>query len=145
MSPETFSCLIERRRYTAEGGAETDSAIELIAPPEFRRRMREDTAFRDALLHSVATRFNDFGQLVEDIAQSGLETRLARALQRLADAKGEIHATHKDLAAEIASACEVVSRQLARFVGAGAITVARGLIRIIDSAKLRQLAKNEGD
>jgi CRP/FNR family transcriptional regulator, anaerobic regulatory protein len=142
---QTFACLIEGRRYTAQGVAEVESEIELIAPTEFHRRMREDSNFRDQLLQAIATRFNDFERRVEDIALSGLQPRLARALLRLADIQGEVRATHEELAAEIASAREVVSRQLARFASDGAITATRGLIRIADGAKLRQLANSEGD
>lgn len=133
---QTFGCLVEGTAYSAEGVAETDLEIEVVPAGEFQRRVADDPGFRQLLFSGVAARFGDLERLVEDVALSSIETRLARALLRLAGPDGRVAATHEALAVEIGSAREVVSRQLALFTRAGLITAGRGQIAIADRAGL---------
>lgn len=137
---QTFSCLVEHRAYSAEGIAETDLVADVVAPDDFDRRLAEDTAFRNQLFAAVAHRFADLEQLVEDVALTGFEARLARLLLRLADATGRIEATHESLAAEAGSGRAVVTRQLGRFTRDGLVSMTRGQLQIIDRAALEILS-----
>lgn len=137
---QTFSCLIQTKAYAAEGTAEGAVEALLIPPGAFDALMREDGAFRGALLASVAARFADFEQVVEALAFSGLETRVASGLLRLADAEGVVRTTHEALAAEIGSAREAVSRQLGLFARQGLVALARGQVSIRHRDALSRLA-----
>ena len=139
---QTFACLIERRRYSAEGIVETALEGELVPPADFKRLIVEDADFREAMLRSVAHRFEDFEQLVEDVALTGFEARLARALLRLADGEGVVHATHETLAVETGSGRAVVSRQLGEFVRSGLVALARGTVSIRDRRGLEFVSEN---
>lgn len=140
---QTFACLTDGRRYSAEGVAETDIRGEVVPHTAFRRRMSEDDAFRAEVLTAVARRFADYEQLVEDVALTGFDARLARALLRLARDGDEIETTHDALAAETASGRAFVSRRLGEFVRAGLIESGRRRISIRDRAALERIA--EGD
>lgn len=133
---QTFSCLVQGHAYGAEGIAETDIEARLIPAAEFDRRLAEDSAFRGRLMQSVAGRFGDFVQLVEDVALTGMEARLARTLLRLAGSADLLVTTHDELAREAGSAREVVSRQLAAFRRAGLIRSSRGRVEIVDRQAL---------
>lgn len=137
---QTFGCLVNGSRYSAEGVAETDLELEVIPVGEFRRRVAEDTAFREQLFSSVAARFADLERLVEDVALSSVAERLARALLRLAGDGAMIDATHESLATEIGSARAVVSRQLGAFQRDGLIEITRGHITLRNRADLQVLA-----
>jgi CRP/FNR family transcriptional regulator len=137
---QTFSCLIENRRYSAQGLAETELDAEIVAPAAFRTRIARDENFRDDIFHAVARRFADFKQLVEDVALSGFEARLARALLRLADSGEIVSATHDTLAVETGSGRAVVSRQLQEFARRNLVTTTRGRIRLLDRRRLGELA-----
>ena len=137
---QTFNCLIEGHPYAAEGVAETALEAEMVPAAAFREKVSGDAAFRDLVFAAVARRFADFERLVEDVALTGLEARLARALLRLASADGTLTATHDALAAEIGSARAVVSRQLAAFARRGLIARTRGRIRILAAPALKALA-----
>lgn len=139
---QTFSCLVVGASYAAEGVAEDLVEAILIPPAAFDRLMAEDESFRAAVLASVAGRFGDFEHVVQALAFTGLETRIAAALLRLADASQEVRATHADLAAEIGSAREAVSRQLGLMARAGVVDLARGRIRLLRPAALRRLAED---
>ncbi|MEN0651698.1 MULTISPECIES: Crp/Fnr family transcriptional regulator [Hyphobacterium] len=137
---QTFSCLVEGRRYAAEGVVEADLVAELIPPDEFRERLASDDAFRDSILKAVAHRFSDFEQLVEDVALSGLEARLARALLRLADPQGHVAVTHEALAVEVASGRAVISRTLGELASRGWVALHRGEIEILKPEALKRAA-----
>lgn len=137
---QTFGCLVRDEAYSAEGVAETDLAIEIIPAGEFQRLVAQDVGFRQQLFRAVAARFGDLERLVEDVALSSIEARLARALLRLAGPGRTVDATHEALATEIGSAREVISRQLGLFARAGLIETARGHIELVDRAGLEALA-----
>ena len=136
---QTFGCLVNGRTYSAEGVAETDLSLEIIPVGEFQRRVEQDIAFRQQLFSGVAARFADLERLVEDVALSSIEERLARALLRLAGSGTTVDATQEALATEIGSAREVVSRQLGLFARAGLVEVARGHIALKDRDGLEAL------
>ncbi len=138
---QTFSCLVRKTVYAAEGVAEDDVEAYLISPAAFDRLMKDNSDFRAAVLASVAGRFADFEQVVEALAFSGLEQRVAAALLRLADAGGVVHATHEALAAEIGSAREAVGRQLGLFARQGLVALARGRVEINRRDALSRLAE----
>lgn len=137
---QTFGCLVEGRRYSACGMAETPLVAELLSPEAFHDAMARDEAFRRRVFAAVARRFADFEQLVEDVALTGFEARLARALLRLAGPDNIVPATHERLATETGSGRAVVSRQLAAFAAAGHVTVQRGLVTLTDRAALARVA-----
>lgn len=137
---QTFSCLVQGKSYAAEGVAEDDVEAYVIPPGAFQHLMGESAAFRSAVLTSVAGRFSDFEHVVETLAFSGLEQRVASILLRLADDEGAVHATHEALAAEIGSAREAVSRQLGLFARQGLVALARGRVDIQRRDVLSQLA-----
>ncbi len=66
-----------------------------------------------------------------------VERRLAR---RLATAAGPVTATHRDLAIELGTAREVVSRHLDAFERRGLLRRRRGSIEVLDPAGLARLA-----
>ncbi|MEZ5994738.1 MAG: Crp/Fnr family transcriptional regulator [Hyphomonadaceae bacterium] len=138
---QTFSCLVQDKTYAAEGLAEEDVEAFVLPPAAFQALMKASDEFRAAVLNSVAGRFADFEQVVETLAFSGLEQRVASALLRLADAHGAVHATHEALAAEIGSAREAVSRQLGLFSRQGLVRLSRGRVELQRRDALSRLAE----
>jgi CRP/FNR family transcriptional regulator len=65
---------------------------------------------------------------------------LARRLLESGAASGEVVTTHQQLAAELGTAREVVSRFLKEFEHRGLVRLARGRIMIADRAGLEALA-----
>ena len=137
---QTFTCLVDGSHYAAEGVAETDLEGELIAPAEFQYRMRDDDDFRAQILSSVARRFAEYQSLIEDVALSSFDSRLAGALLRLGDANGHVDATHSALAAETASGRAYVTRRLSEFARRGLVRQDASGLTILDDRALRQIA-----
>lgn len=141
---QTLACMTEGRSYSAEGIAETAIEAEILPHALFRQSMAEDADFRAEVMQGVARRFADFEQLVEDVALTGFDARLARVLLRLANAGDELEITHDNLAAETASGRAFVSRRLAEFARRGLVRLARGRLTLLDRAGLEQIASEEG-
>ena len=141
---QTFACLVEGRTYGAEGIAETDLDGEMIPASQFQSRLEEDRAFREQVLGSVATRFGEYQQLIEDVALTAFDARLAKVLLRLADEAGMVEATHAALAAETASGRAYVTRRLTEFARRGLVEQRNsGGIAILQSATLQRIATGE--
>ena len=137
---QTFSCLVTDRDYGAEGVAETDLEGEMVPAEQFRTRLADDDAFRARIMDAVARRFVEYQQLVDDIALTGFDARLAKALLRLAGADGKVHATHAALAAETASGRAYVSRRLAEFARRGLVRQDEDGIAVLETDSLHRIA-----
>jgi len=141
---QTFSYLVEGRPYTAQGVAEEGLTATLIPPRDFEARFLGDAAFRRSVLGAIARRFADFEHVVETLAFTALESRVAAAVLRLAGTAPEIRATHEAIATEIGSAREVVSRQLGVLAKQGLVGLSRGRIQLLDRAGLESVARQAG-
>lgn len=138
---QTFACLVRRMPYNAEGVVESDLEGLVVPTSQFDRLMAQTPAFRTAVFAAMAVRFDEFQHVVETLAFSGLDMRVAQALLTLGGAADEVEATHESIAAEIGSAREAVSRQLAAFVREGLVETARGRIKILARSRLTRLAR----
>lgn len=141
---QTFGCLVKKQSYSAEGVAETDLSFEIVPDGEFHQRVASDEGFRQRLFAAVAARFSDMEQLIEDVALSPFEARLARTLLRLADAEGRLAATHEAIALEMGSGRAAVTRGVGAFARKGLVANERGEIRVLDRAGLEHLTHDAG-
>jgi CRP/FNR family transcriptional regulator len=137
---QTFACLAEGKTYAAEGVTEEPLEAFLLSPDAFDTLLRDSFEFRRLVLASIAVRFSDYESVVETLAFTGLEARLATALLRLADSANVVRITHEALAAEIGSAREAVSRQLGMLARDGLVSLARGQIQLMGRDRLSRLA-----
>jgi CRP/FNR family transcriptional regulator len=140
---QSFACLVEGDHYTAEGVVETDVAGVLVPADAFQARLAEDAAFRAMVFKCVAQRFVEYQRLVEEVALTGFDTRLARVMLRLSDAAGLVAATHAALASETASGRAFVSRRLAQFARDGVVVQEKRGVRILDRGALERIAADD--
>jgi CRP/FNR family transcriptional regulator len=136
------SCLLGHAPYSATGVTETPAVILALAAPLFDRLIGQHPAFRKYVFGLFAERITDLMQLVEAVAFQRLDQRLAALLL----GKGRvIHTTHQQLADEIGSVREIITRLLRRFADQGLVALSREQIEIRDAAGLRAVAANEAD
>jgi CRP/FNR family transcriptional regulator len=135
----TTAALLGGAAWTADAFAETD--VEALALPAERMLalIGTDAEFRRFAFHGYAERLAALMERVEEIAFDPIAPRLARTLLALAQ-DGQVGLTHEALAAEIASAREVVSRQLKGFERDGLVRLSRGAVRLLDRAALARIA-----
>ena len=80
--------------------------------------------------------------LVEEVAFGKLDVRLAKLLLAQRDENDMLAATHQNIATELGTAREVISRQLKEFESRGLVEVKRGKILVRDTDGLQALATN---
>lgn len=140
---QTLSCLINGQPYGAEGMAETEIVGQLVPTHEFHKKFAEDEAFRDEIMWSVAMRFSEYQQLVEEIALTGFDARLAKVLLRLAGPSSKVGTTHAALATETASGRAYVTRRLAEFAKRDWVEQKDDGIEILNRRELEQVAAGQ--
>lgn len=138
----TTSCLMTSQDYLAEGITETEVNAVMVPTAAFHKMMACSDVFRSFVFSSYGTRLTDLLMLVDEVAFHRIDERLARFLIERAGEKGQLETTHQELAAELGSAREVVSRQLKDFERRGWVNLFRRRIEIVDPGALETLAKN---
>lgn len=134
----TSSCLLGDAAYTARGIAESPVTLAVLPPPLFNRLVAEDAGFRNFVFHLFSERIAELMALVEEVAFSRLDQRLAKLL--LAREGDVITATHQQLAEELGSVREIVSRLLKGFAVEGLVELGRERIAVLDRAGLKAIA-----
>jgi len=131
----TSSCLLGHTDYNARGIAEGETTLVMMPRPLFDELLGEP-AFRDFIFHLFSERIADLMQLIEEVAFRKLDQRLAGLLL----GKGRlVHATHQQLADELASVREIISRLLKGFAEQGLVRLSREQVEILDPAGLRRI------
>jgi CRP/FNR family transcriptional regulator len=132
----TSSCLLGHADYNARGVAEGATTLALLPRPLFDEMLGEP-AFRDFVFALFSERMAELMQLVEEVAFRKLDQRLAALLL----GKGRlVHATHQQLADELGSVREIVSRLLKGFAEQGLVRLGREQVEVLDPAGLRKTA-----
>ena len=135
----TTSCLLSDEHYPAEAIAESD--IEALAIPvsSFQSALEESQWFRRFVFDGFSSRLTSVIRKIEQIAFTGIDVRLAGVLLEL-DRKGVEKITHQDIAVELGTAREVVSRHLKRFESEGWVRLGRGQVSLVDRPRIEALA-----
>ena len=134
----TSSCLLGHSDYNARGIAESPLSLLLLPAPVFGQLMLDHAPFRDFVFHLFAERIGELMQLVEEVAFARLDQRLAKLL--LARNESALNITHQQLADELGSVREIVSRLLKGFAEQGLVSLGREHLTITDRPRLQEIA-----
>ena len=132
----TTSCLLTSEPYTAEGVVEEEISAVLLPAALFRELMATSAEFRNFVFFSCGKRISKLMQLIETVAFERIDLRLSRFLVKAAEQGSTLETTHEQIASELGTAREVVSRQLKAFENKGWIDLKRNRVIILDKAAL---------
>lgn len=134
----TTACLMSGVDYDAEGIAESDVTAQILPESGFRELLGRSEAFRDFVFRAYGSRISSLLMLIDEVAFGRMDRRLAACLLTRAKGTGVVTATHQDLAMELGSAREVVSRLLKEFERRGWVALSRGSVTLTDPAALAE-------
>ncbi|MCU0974959.1 MAG: Crp/Fnr family transcriptional regulator [Steroidobacteraceae bacterium] len=134
------SCLLGSVAYNAHGVALADTTLFVLPVPTFQRLLGASSDFRGYVFSLFAGRMADLMQTVDEVAFKRLDERLARLLLRRGP---RIQATHQQLADELGSVREIVSRIMRGFAEQGLVKTGREQIEVLDRAGLARIAGTE--
>ncbi len=119
---------------------ETDATAVAIPRAVFDDLMGRSQAFRAFVFTAFSKRITSLFHVIEEVAFARIDIRLAQRLLDFAGADGRLDMTHQQLASELGSAREVISRQLHEFQRRGWVASSRGHIEIRQPDALSSLA-----
>lgn len=128
----SINSLLNRKAFGAFARSETPVQALLLDRQQFLKAMAVSGMFREFVLTSLSDRFHDMLELMENTIFESLDTRLICLLGRMARASGEstVHITHLELARELGTSREVISRLLKGLERKGCIALGRGCIHM---------------
>lgn len=138
----TTSCLMANTTFPAESIAEKDTLLAGIPFDSFNELMAESELFRKFVHNNYGELLSDLILLVNEVAFSRIDMRLAGYLLKIADSENTVHTTHQQLAQDMGSVREVISRHLNEWERDGWIDSQRGKIQLLDKEKLTEYSLN---
>ncbi len=137
----TTACLFAGDTYCAEARTEAAITGTLLPAAAFHALMAESEAFRMLVLRGFGARMAALLARIEALSFRPVDARLAELL--LDRARPLLLATQAEIAEEVGTAREVVTRRLQAMARAGAVAVERGAVRVLDATRLRAI--RDGD
>ena len=137
----TANCVIPPISFEIEIEAEEDTILLQIAPTAFGKVQSHNIEVENFALRIIAERFSDVIWSLEQFHSFSIPQRIAMYLyDEMNRTKSMILAvTHEQIAKALASAREVISRQLKEFEEDGIVELGRGKIEIRDKDALKKL------
>ncbi len=139
----TTSCLMAGSPFPAESTAETDVLLAALPASVFHRLMATSPRFRKFVLDNYGDLLSSLITLVDEVAFASLDLRLARRLLAEADARGVVAKTHQQLALDLGSVREVISRYLSEWERMGWVQASRGSIEVKNRLALSSYGSGE--
>lgn len=123
------ACILSGSPYPASATALSDGRALALAAADFRRLVDRHPEMRAHVHHALSGRLFGIMNLVEDVLFNRLDERLVAYLKDRAR-DGELAATHQEIASDLGTSREVVSRLLGDLAAKGRIASGRGRITI---------------
>lgn len=141
----TASCIFSKGRFTAVAVTEEDVEAAMVPAGIFRDWIRRHDIWRGYIFDLLSKRLAEIIATIEEVAFRRMDIRIAEHILRLAVANDkEIRTTHHDIAMELGTSREVVSRILKQFEYEKLISLGRGTISILDMKDLEKKAAQAG-
>lgn len=137
----TTTCLLSGRPYSGYGYAEGAVTAVAISAERFQALMGRKAAFRELVFRGFAHRVGELTDVIDALLLHRTDLKLARWLSGQPET---VARTQQDIAQELGTAREVVSRTLKSFERSGWIAVERGTITILDRAALEHHGVQDG-
>jgi len=136
----TANAILSQQSFPAIATVERDAEAVMIPAETFRSWINRYDAWRSFVFDLLSQRLVTMMAIVDEIAFRRMDARLASFLLDRCRTQNPIRITHQEIAAELGSSREVISRLLEDFASQGLVQSARGLIDILDVPSLRKRA-----
>jgi len=135
----TASCILSSEPFPAIAISETEIDALLIPAHTVNQWLAESAAWRDYIFGLVAKRLSSIISVVEEVAFGRMDKRIVDyLLENITATRRQITATHQEIASDLGTSREVVSRILKDLENARLVSIARGAIEVIDPAGLQR-------
>ncbi|HEX8993420.1 MAG TPA: Crp/Fnr family transcriptional regulator [Anaerolineales bacterium] len=137
----TANAILNQQTFPAVALVESEAEAIMIPADTFRDWIRRYDEWRNFLFDLLSQRLASVMAIVDEVVFHRMDARVAALLLRRADQGSLIQMTHQEIAAELGSSREVISRILEGFDSAGLISSSRGQVEILDADELAARAE----
>lgn len=128
----TANAILNHTSFPAIATVEQDAEAVMITANDFLALMRRHETWQRFVFHLMSQRMMQLMSLVDEVVFSRMDTRVAAHLLKLGRQSNPMQITHHDIAVELGSSREVISRLLEDFASRKLIRLSRGVCEIID-------------
>ncbi len=132
----TANAILSRQSFPAIATVEKDAEAVMIPADTFRDWVHRYDLWRGFVFHLLSQRLSSVMAIVDEVAFRRMDTRVAALLLARGRSQNPIRITHQEIAAELGSSREVISRLLEDFTSQGLLRLRRGTIEILDFQSL---------
>jgi CRP/FNR family transcriptional regulator len=133
----TANAILSRQSFPAIATVEQEAEAVMIPATIFREWVQRYDVWRNFVFDLLSQRLVSMMEIVDEIAFRRMDARVASLLLSRCQSNQPIRITHQEIAAELGSSREVISRILEDFAAHEAIRSARGMIEVINPSWLR--------
>jgi CRP/FNR family transcriptional regulator len=137
----TANAILSRQSFPAIATVEREAEAVMVPSDVFREWVRRFDIWRTFVFDLLSQRLSSVMALVDEVAFRRMDARLAATLLQRSAGRSTLTATHADLAAELGSSREVISRLLEDLAEKGWVRLARGEVEIVDPKALGDWAR----
>lgn len=124
-------CTMGNIEYDFSAQADDDTLMAMLGPESFKYLMDTSNVFKNYVFLEMADKLLSAFSLIEDIKFTKIEDRIMAYLLKNSDENGELEIIHENLAVNIGTVREVVSRQLKKMEKKGMLVLQRGKIKML--------------
>lgn len=132
----TTTCLLSDRPYSGFGYADGDVKAIAISAAKFHALLKTDPVFQDLVFQTFANRIGELTDVIDDLLEHRTDLRLARWIAK--NPEQTINKKQHEIAQELGTAREVVSRALKAFEEFKWIKIGRGTVLVLDREALQR-------
>ena len=139
----SIACQIKGDDFPAMAQVEGKTQLFMVPSIVCHSVLAKNLAWKDFIITSLYGHLTEVMETLEAVAFDRTDHRLVLwLLEKTKDKTTSILCTHEEIAVELGTAREVVSRLLADLKNKGILTLGRGKIKIIDLEQLKNLAED---
>ncbi|GIK56088.1 MAG: Crp/Fnr family transcriptional regulator [Chloroflexi bacterium] len=133
----TANAILSQQSFPAIATVEQEAEAVMIPADTFRDWVHRYDLWRGFVFDLLSQRLTSIMTIVDEVAFRRVDTRVALFLLNRSRIQNPIRITHQEIAAELGSSREVISRIIEGFANEGLIRPARGMVEILDFDSLQ--------
>jgi CRP/FNR family transcriptional regulator, anaerobic regulatory protein len=135
----TANAILSQKNFPAIATVEKEAEAVMIPAGTFREWVVRYDLWREFVFDLLSQRLSSVMAIVDEIAFRRMDARIASLLLARVASQNPVRMTHQEIAAELGSSREVISRLLEDFNERGLIRSGRGEIEILDVSGLHSV------
>lgn len=126
------NAILSYKTFPAIATVEEEAEAVMIPADVFRGWVKKYDFWCDFVFDLLSQRLSTVMQVVDQVVFQRMDRRVAALLLQRGRSENPIRVTHQEIASELGSSREVISRLLEDFIAEGSIRSGRGFIEVLD-------------